>query len=88
MRSSTETVSNADDWLDQPLQGAKAIGECRYVQKNEEQTAYLLRKGLLDATKRGRLWVTTPRRLRDQLAGNVASHLYPNGGGVTAITNP
>jgi hypothetical protein len=62
-----ETVAGADDWLDQPLHGAKAIGECRYVQRNEEQTAYLLRKGLLDATKRGRLWITTPRRLRDQL---------------------
>ncbi len=68
MSISTET--NSDDWLDEPLHGAKAIGECRFVKLNEDQTAYLLRKGLLDADRRGRLWVTTPRRLRDQLAGN------------------
>lgn len=67
MTSSNTLVGDAEDWLDLPLQGAKAIGECRYVQKNEEQTLYLLRNGRLDATRRGRLWITTPRRLRDQL---------------------
>ncbi len=52
MSISTET--NSDDWLDEPLHGAKAIGECRFVKLNEDQTAYLLRKGLLDADRRGR----------------------------------
>jgi hypothetical protein len=72
-------VGDEDAWLDEPLQGAKAIGECRFVKKSEEATAYLLRKGRLDADRRGRIWVTTPRRLRDQLAGNAARRLYPNG---------
>jgi hypothetical protein len=65
------TTEIDDPTLDEPLYGAKAIGKCRYVQRNETQTKYLLSNGLLDADKRGRLWVTTPRRLRDQLAGSI-----------------
>jgi hypothetical protein len=67
-------MSTTDDLtLDEPLYGAKAIGKCRYVQRNANQTKYLLSNGLLDADKRGRLWVTTPRRLRDQLVGSTRS---------------
>jgi hypothetical protein len=43
MSTSMETVAGADDWLDQPLHGAKAIGECRYVQVARQQTAAALR---------------------------------------------
>jgi hypothetical protein len=78
------TKFQTGDWLDLPIEGAKAIGQCKFVQKSEEQTSYLLRKGRLDATRRGRVWVTTARRLRDQLAGDGARRLYPDREGADA----
>ena len=75
---SPERASDPHAWLDEPLYGAKAIGECRFVQLNEDAASYLLRKGQLDADRIGRIWRTTPRRLRDQLAGKGAKRGYPD----------
>jgi hypothetical protein len=75
---SPKQASDPDAWLDEPLWGAKAIGECRFVQLNEDATSYLLRKGWLDADRVGRLWRSTPRRLRDQAAGKGARRSYPD----------
>jgi hypothetical protein len=60
------TTPKIDD-LDKPIWGAKAIAEI--VHKPLTQVNYLLIKGLLDADKVGRQWVSTPRRLLSQFAG-------------------
>jgi len=53
--------------LDRPIRGAKRIGEILGLPPR--QVYYGLEKGLYDADKLGRLWVTTPRRLLNQFAG-------------------
>ena len=58
------------DSLDAPVWGAAAIAEI--IGKNETQTNYLLINRRIDATKVGRLWVTTRRRLLKQFSGNGA----------------
>jgi hypothetical protein len=55
--------------LDRPVWGAKAIGEV--VSRSERQASYLLEKGLLPATKVGKLWTSTPRRLLGLVNGGV-----------------
>jgi hypothetical protein len=56
--------------LDTPIWGAAAIAA--EIGKNDTQTNYLLLKRRIDATKVGRLWVTTRRRLLNQFSGNGA----------------
>ena len=46
---------------DVPVWGAAAIGQV--LGRNERQAYHLLERGLIDATKVGSLWVSTPRRL-------------------------
>jgi hypothetical protein len=53
------------DPLDRPVWGAEAIG--RVINRNEIETFHLLSKGLVDATKKGGRWTSTPRRLLDSL---------------------
>jgi hypothetical protein len=62
------TIESADP--DRPLWGAAAIGA--EINRSERQAHYLLERGLLDASKIGKFWVSTPRRLRDRLLGEVA----------------
>jgi hypothetical protein len=49
-----------DDW-DSPLWGAPAMAPV--IKKSVAKTHYLLGEGLLDATKIGRQYVSTKRRL-------------------------
>jgi hypothetical protein len=63
------SASQIDD-LDTPVWGAAAIAEI--IRKTETQTNYLLIKRRIDATKVGRLWVTTRRRLLNQFSGTDA----------------
>jgi hypothetical protein len=49
------------DPMDRLVWGAHAIA--RVIDRSESKTNYLLKKGLLDADKRGKAWVSTPRRL-------------------------
>jgi len=49
--------------------GAAAIAE--EIGRTLRQTFYMLEVGRLPAEKVGRLWVTTPRRLRNRLVGEV-----------------
>jgi hypothetical protein len=54
------------DPLDQPVWGTAKIGEV--IGRSETKTSYLLNRGLLDASKIGDRWVSTPRRLLASLA--------------------
>lgn len=63
--------------LDRPLWGAEAIGhEANVVDEagevNVKKTMRLLEQGLLPGTKVGRLWTSTPRRIRSVFAGDAA----------------
>ena len=49
------------DPLDQLVWGAKAIAAI--INRNERQTYHLLERNLLDATKIGGVWSSSPRRL-------------------------
>jgi hypothetical protein len=51
----------ADDDLDVPVNGVRAIA--KVIRKTETQTYYALEQGYYDATKRGRNWQSTRRRL-------------------------
>jgi hypothetical protein len=67
------TASFAND-LDRPIFGAEPIGrEANLVDKDGNvdlrKTYYALERGYLDANKFGRTWVSTPRRIRRQFAG-------------------
>jgi len=53
--------------LDLPIRGASSIAN--FLKLPLPTTYYGLEKGLYDADKLGRLWVTTPRRLLNQFAG-------------------
>ena len=50
-----------DDGMDHPVWGARAMAPI--VNRNERQTFHMLEAGLLDATKVGKRWTSTPRRL-------------------------
>jgi hypothetical protein len=63
--------------LDRPLWGAEAIGrEAGLIDDagnvDERKAYYLLERGILPATKAGRAWVTTGRRLRRFFDGDAA----------------
>jgi hypothetical protein len=53
--------SQSSEGLDTPVWGAAAIG--RVIGRSERQAYHLLERRLLDASKVGALWVSTPRRL-------------------------
>jgi hypothetical protein len=55
---------NIKDDLDKPIWGAESIA--KEINRTKEQTYHLLDLGRLDADKIGNLWVSTPRRLRQQ----------------------
>jgi hypothetical protein len=57
--------------LDTPIWGAAEIA--REIGRSERATFHLLESGSLPATKVGGRWVTSPRRLREHLLGNVAA---------------
>jgi hypothetical protein len=66
--------------LDQPRWGADQIGrdlglitvgpEDKDYDKQLRRTFYMLEKGYANASKVGRAWVSTPRRLRRLFTGN------------------
>jgi hypothetical protein len=58
-----------DTDLDRPLWGAREIGAV--LNRSERKTYYMLEQGLLPATKVGKVWVTTPRRLMALVNGAV-----------------
>jgi hypothetical protein len=69
--------TNHDD-LDLPIWGAEAIGRCAGVFADDgsvdlRRTFYLLEKRLLPAAKFGRIWASTPRRIRRAFAGEAAA---------------
>jgi hypothetical protein len=66
-----------DEDLDTPIWGAEAIGREAGCIDNDgnvdlRRAFYLLERGLLPATKVGRQWTSTPRRLRRFFAGEAA----------------
>ena len=60
-----QSKSSVDN-LDIPVWGASAIG--RVIGRSERQAYHLLERKLIDATKVGALWVSTPRRLLSGIA--------------------
>jgi hypothetical protein len=63
-----------DRKLDDPLLGVRAIGrEAKIFTENGRvdvrKTYYALEKGYIDATKFGRRWISTPRRIRSAYVG-------------------
>jgi len=70
-------MSAPDDNPDRVLWGAKAIGrEANVIDAdgnvNERRAYYLLEAGLLPASKTGRSWTSTPRRIRRHFSGENA----------------
>jgi hypothetical protein len=55
------------DDLDRPIWGCAAIAEI--VERPTGQVFYMLNRGMIDATKVGKQWMTTKRRLLNQFAG-------------------
>lgn len=60
--------------LDRPLRGAEAIGrEAKIFDKDGNvvlsKVYYGLGNGYIDADKYGRLWISTPRRIRRGFVG-------------------
>jgi hypothetical protein len=51
---------------DTPVWGAPAIA--RVINKTTDATEHMLAKGKIDASKVGKMWVSTPRRLLASLA--------------------
>ena len=49
------------DPLDVPLRRVRPIAQ--FIKEGEQITLRLLRKGLIDASKDGKVWTTTPRRI-------------------------
>jgi len=67
MATATNNELAGDD-LDRPIWGAAAIAE--EIRKTKSQAFHLLESGHIPATKVGRQWVTTRRRLRQLIDGN------------------
>jgi len=61
------SIDQEKDDLDRPIWGVKAIAIAANL--TTRQTYHALEKGHLPASKAGRKWVTTPRRLRAVFAG-------------------
>ena len=55
--------------LDRPIWGVEAIAAAANL--TPRQTYHALERGYLPASKAGRKWVTTPRRLRTLFTGEV-----------------
>jgi hypothetical protein len=55
------------DPFDRIVEGAAAIAEVHG--QSEKRTRYLLERGLIDADKVGRIWITTARRAPRPVAG-------------------
>jgi hypothetical protein len=77
MHKNTQLTQTERDDLDRPLWGAEPIGrEAGLFDENGDvdlrKTYYLLERGYLPGTKIGRLWTSTPRRLRRRFAGETA----------------
>lgn len=69
-------MSDAD--LDSAVWGGVDIAKLANLFKDDgtpddRKAYYLLERGLLDGTKLGRLWVSTPRRIRKAFAGDTAA---------------
>ena len=63
---------NGDEGLDTPIWNAETIGREAGLFKDDgrvdlRRTHYMLEKGLLPATKAGRQWTSTRRRIRSAL---------------------
>ena len=56
-------------YLDRPIWGVEAIAAAANL--TPRQTYHALERGYLPASKAGRKWVTTPRRLRTLFTGGV-----------------
>jgi hypothetical protein len=61
------SMEEAKEDLDRPIWGVKAIA----IEANltERQTYHALERGYLPASKAGRKWVTTSRRIRSVFTG-------------------
>ena len=57
--------TNESDDLDKILWGAREIAPV--IRRSERQVHYLLENGRIDATKTGKIYTSTPRRLRRSL---------------------
>jgi hypothetical protein len=60
--------------LDQPLYGAESIGRAAHLfddagNVDVKRAYYVLERGYIDASKIGRQWVTTMRRIRRAFVG-------------------
>jgi hypothetical protein len=58
-----------EDQLDRPLYGARPIGKAAHIVDDKgkvdvRKTYYALEQGYIDASKYGRRWVSTLRRIR------------------------
>jgi hypothetical protein len=67
-------MSDKSSDLDRPLYGAEAIGREAEIFDDDgnvdlNRTYYALEKKYLDADKFGRLWISTPRRVRKAFIG-------------------
>jgi hypothetical protein len=70
-------MSTIIDKLDVPIWGAQAIGrEAGLIDDSGNvdlrKTFYALERGHIPASKVGRLWASTPRRIRRAFAGEAA----------------
>jgi hypothetical protein len=67
----------SDEKLDDPIRGAFAIGRAAKILDSKgrvdvRKTYYALEARNLDASKFGRMWITTLRRIRAGYIGEVA----------------
>jgi len=60
--------ADQEDDLDRPIWGAEAIGKAANLKPR--QAYHALEKGYLPASKAGRKWFTTNRRLRARFSGD------------------
>ena len=56
-----------NDDLDRPVWGAREFAPI--LRRTERQVHYLLERGLLDASKTGKFWTSTKRRLLGRFGG-------------------
>jgi hypothetical protein len=64
-------MSEYDKWLDQPGYGARFVATVLNLRDEDgaldlDRAYYLLQNGQADASKVGRIWTSTPRRLLSQ----------------------
>jgi hypothetical protein len=71
-------MSAENENIDRPLYGAEPIGREAHIFDEDgdvdlRRTYYALEKGYIPADKFGRVWVSTPRRIRRRFAGEAAA---------------